>query len=150
MIVGVDEEIENWVASLLSEGDLVVLDGPRDDRPGRGLSIYLFDLRSARPLNGVAPRPLAFRARYLVTAWSKEPKEAHGLLSRVLESALDESSYEVELEVDHPPPWTAFGCRPRPYFFLSALASRSRPARPVRAVEHPLRVVLEPFTNQKD
>lgn len=150
MISALDDEVSGWAEALLT-GTTVTLEAPTDDGAGEGLSIYLFDLRPAPAKRSGAAPTLAFRARYLVTAWADSPGASHAILSRALEGAMAQERFEVELDSGPRPPWAAFGCRPRPYFHMSALASRrASTSAVVRRVEHPLRVVLEPLDGSEE
>jgi hypothetical protein len=139
LIDQVDDHLVRWVETTL--GPLTIsLQSPEKMPEGQGVSLYLLSLAEKPPLQGAHRVPLQFWLRYLVTAWSEEPSEAHALLGDLLLAAMDTPEYEIELDTIPPTLWTAFGIPPRPAFILRVPVRKERPQRPVQLVRQPLNV----------
>lgn len=142
MIVELDDQIVAWVQEVVRGDVAVTLDAPSDDLAGEGVSLALLGFDEQKPMRGPNRPPVAFRGRYLVTTWAEQTRRAHELLSQVLEAALDHEDTTIDYDPIALDQWSAFGCRPRPAFSLSLLATKARAIHPAKLVRTPLRVAL--------
>jgi hypothetical protein len=91
--------------------------------------------------------PLQLILRYLVSAWSDKPEDAHQLLVQLMFSAMENKDFQVELESIPMTVWTAFGVAPRPSFVLRVPLRKERPEPETLLVREPLRVQTSPLTS---
>lgn len=146
MIDRVDLRLKEWIESVLEETE-VSFRPPGESMPGSGIILYLMELASSPPPAGGRRPPLQIYLRYLVTAWSDEPEEAHRLLGELVFAAMENRDFEVELEPIPVGTWRAFGVVPRPSFVLRAPLRRERlePTAPV--VRAPVVVKSSPIVS---
>jgi hypothetical protein len=146
MIERVDQEIREWISSILT-GVEVVLGLPSDDAKAGQIGLYLMDLsRSNSARVGKLP-PYKIDLRYLVTARSPLMDEAHRLLGELVFAALqkpEKEAPEFEVVVEPMPveAWAALGVAPQPSFILRAPLRLERPEPALPVVREP--VVLHP------
>jgi hypothetical protein len=137
-----DSDLSAWVRRVLPDVD-VSLDRPvADDPDGRGVGLYLLELRERPPLRSARREPLQLAVQYLVRTWAPDPSDAHSMLLELAFSAMEEPDFEVELDPPSPGLWSALGVPPGPTFRIGVPIRRTRPEPPVKPVMHPL--VIEP------
>lgn len=142
MIDKADQQLREWVSSVIRPVE-AVLSLPDDKTKGIRIGLYLMDLAQAPTPRGTKRPPLQVWLRYLVTAWSPQPEEAHRLLGELLFAALEKPDTEPpEFEViTEPLPvevWTALGTSPRPSFFLRMPLRRERAQKEAPLVRKPI------------
>ncbi len=139
MIDRADRQLETWVQSLLP-GVPVSFEVPRREPSGRGVSLYLLELRNSHPVRGGRRPIVEFAACYLVTVWAEVPEEEHRLLAELVLAAFQSADFEVSLDPQPPDLWLALQTPPRPAFGLRVPVrlelERERGAR----VREPVRV----------
>jgi len=125
VIPTIDERLKSWVK--YAAGDVAVgFRRATAPSPGAGVNLYLYEITS-RPAPSASDRqPQRIFLRYLVTATAEDPVEAHGLLEKLIFSALEEKDFEVELDPVPMAFWSAFGAPPQPSFTLRIPAMRER------------------------
>jgi hypothetical protein len=133
MIDQVDRRLKGWVNQVLESVD-VHLDAPKNAEAGRGINLYLMHLAPLPPPSTNKLPPLQLALRYLVTAWSDDPEEAHRLLGELVFAAMGHFEFQVELEPVPAEVWKAFGIPPRPSFVLRLPLQRPRIEAPVKIV----------------
>jgi len=139
-----DRRLKDWVGTVL-EGVDVSLTSPEDQRTGRGVGLYLLELvQSPLPSTNKRP-PLQLVLRYLITAWSDKPEDAHQMLVALMFAAMENKDFQVEMEALPTTVWTAFGVPPRPSFILRTLLRQERPQPQTKLVREPLRVESSPI-----
>jgi len=127
LIHEVDGRLKDWVGSVL-QGATVSLAAPNGQLKGSGVSLYLLQLTHRPPARGGKKRPpLQLLLRYLVTAWSEDPEDAHRMLGELVFAAMEHDEFEVEFDAAPAAIWTAFGAVPRPSFILGVPVRRERP-----------------------
>ena len=117
MIDQVDDNLSNWVETVLG-GLKPSLSAPSEANGTLAVNLYLLELVDDPLRRNTSRPPLQPSLRYLVTSSADEPKDAHRLLGTLLLAALDNPSYEVELEPVPQNTWSAFKIAPRPSFIL--------------------------------
>jgi hypothetical protein len=146
MIERIGKEIKDWISSIVTEVE-VVFGLPSNNSQNGQIGLYLMDLsRSNCARVGKLP-PLMINLRYLVTARSPRPEEAHRLLGELIFAALqkpEKEAPEFEVVVEPLPveAWAVLGATPQPSFFLRAPLRRERPEQALPMVREP--VVLQP------
>jgi len=140
-----DERLKNWVAGEI-EGAEVSLAVPAKERPGRGVGVYLLELM---PLP--APRtdkrpPLQLSLKYLVTAWSEKPEDAHEILVQLMFAAMENKDFQVDLEPIPLASWAAIGVPPQPSFILRVPLRQERPEPQTKLVRE-LNIKSSPLTS---
>ena len=138
MIDEVDRRLREWAATVVGEVPVSLAPPSREREGEAGVGLYLFDLAESPSPRTSGPQPLQFLLRYLVTASSPEPEEAHRLLGELLFAALETPEMEVEVGAVPVALWQAFGAAPRPAFTLRMPMLKERRKRPVRRVLEPL------------
>jgi hypothetical protein len=142
MAESTDSDLTAWVRRVVP-GVNVSLERPALDQPaGRGVGLYLFELRERPPMRNTRREPLQLAVQYLVRAWAPDPADAHALLLDLAFAAMEEADFEVELDPPPPELWTALGVPPSPTFRIGVPVRRARPQPVVKPVLHPL--VVEP------
>jgi hypothetical protein len=131
-----DARLADWVASLLSDVP-VTFEPPTGAPEGRGVSLYLFEVRPQAAARTRTP-PLQAMLRYLVTTWAPTQQEAHGLLGDLLLAAMADSDIEVDSEPVSLDVWPMFSTAPKPSFVLHLAVRRERNVAPVRMVRQRL------------
>ncbi len=138
-----DERLKSWIASEI-EGAEVSLATPAKERPGRGVGLYLLELVPLpAPRTGKRP-PLQLSLRYLVTAWSEKPEDAHEILAQLMFAAMDNKDFQVDLEPIPLTAWTAMGVPPQPSFVLRIPLRQERPEPQTKLVRE-LRLESSPL-----
>jgi hypothetical protein len=146
MVDHFDERLKNWILSV-AEGAEVSLAAPNGPRPGSGIGLYLIEVMKAPPPHTIKrPAPLQLTLRYLITAWSEKPEDAHQQLVGLMLAAMESGEYEVESEPLPINVWTAFGAPPRPSFLLRVPLSHERPPLTAKLVRQPLKIESSPTT----
>ena len=145
MIEEIDQRLSEWIVSVLSEDIEVSLRPPADMGDKKTVGLYLKDILPSAPTRGTRRPPLQVLLRYLVTAWSKSPKEAHHVLGQLLFAAMEHADYEVDLEPIPAQVWTAFGTIPMPAFMLRLPLRVERPEKPVQLIRSPIEVQQSPL-----
>jgi hypothetical protein len=142
MVESTDSALSAWARRVLPDAE-VSLDRPfADDPDGRGVGLYLLELRERPPLRSARNEPLQLAVLYLVRTWAPDPVDAHDMLLELAFAAMDEPDFEVELDPPTPDLWLALGVVPGPSFRVGVPIRRARPQPPVKPVRHPL--VVEP------
>jgi hypothetical protein len=133
MVDETDQYMQDWVGSVVKAAD-VSFAAPSAQK-GRGVSVYLLEMvQSPPPSTGRRP-PLQLNLRYLLTAWSDKPRDAHEILGQLLFAAMDKKEFQVEMEPVPIAMWSAFGVPPQPSFVVRVPLRQERPetlAKPVR------------------
>ncbi len=146
MIEQVDRRLTEWVRSVT--GALKVsLARPADSPPqAPEVNLYLFDLQQPAPgISSAGGRaPLEVTLRYLVSCAADDVSEGHRLLGELVLAALDQSGFEVELQVP-PDLWLNLALPARPAFLLRVPLRRER-VRPTAPLVQALELRLEPVT----
>jgi hypothetical protein len=127
VIEQVDEQLKKWVASIVDGAEISMV-APAEPGTNRVVRLYLLEvIKSPEPRGSIKPLPLRFWLRYLVTAESSQPEEAHQLLGKLLVAALQNPEFEVESEPVALALWSALGAAPRPSMVLRAPLIVERP-----------------------
>src|SRR6266850_5283921 len=134
----------DWVGTVV-EGGYVSLGPPDNQRAGRGVGLYLLELVQSPPPSSNKRPPLQLALRYLITAWSGTPEDAHQMLVALMFAAMENKEFQVELEPLPVTVWTAFGVPPRPSFILRVPLRQERPQPQTKLVREPLRVESSPI-----
>jgi hypothetical protein len=134
-----DDRLKRWIESIVN-GVTVSLTAPEAQTSGEGVGLYLLDLMQSSPISTLKPPPLQLTFRYLVTAWSEHPEDAHEILSRLFFAAMENKEFEVERNPPSIEVWRAFGVNPRPAFLLRAPLLQERPRTAAKPVREPVRV----------
>lgn len=145
MIEAIDQRLSEWVGSVLAEDIEVSLLPPARTGDKKIVGLYLKDILPSAPARGTRRPPLQVMLRYLVTAWSKSPEEAHQVLGRLLFAAMEHAEYEVDLEPIPAQVWTAFGTIPMPAFLLRLPLRVERPEKPAALIRSPIEVQQSPL-----
>jgi hypothetical protein len=127
-----DTRLAEWVASI-TPGAEVSYEPPAAAPAGKGVSLYLYELRPQPPPRTRMP-PVQATLRYLVTAWAASQVDAHALLGDLILAALETADMEVDQEPVPLEVWRLFGTPPRPSFVLSVGLRRDRDEPPVSMV----------------
>ncbi len=139
-----DERMKDWVTSEL-QGIEVSLTSPGNQRTGQGVGMYLLELmQSPQPSTNRRP-PLQLTLRYLVTAWSGKPEDAHQMLVQLIFAAMENKDFKVELESIPLTVWSAFGVAPQPSFILNVPLRKERPEPDTKLVRQPMTVQASPM-----
>jgi len=105
------------------------LEAPGVRPTGRGVGLYLLELIQSPPPSTSRRPPLQLALRYLVTAWSDKPEDAHQMLVDLMFAAMENSDFQVEQEPVPLTLWTALTVPPRPSFvFARTVAAGAAPA----------------------
>src|SRR4030081_1248262 len=112
-----DGRLKDWIGSVI-QGAALSLEPPDAKKTGRGVGLYLLELIQAPPPSTTKRPPLQLALRYLITAWSDTPEDAHQMLVAMMLAAMESSEFQVELEPVPMTTWTAFGMPPQPSFVL--------------------------------
>lgn len=140
-----DLDLTAWAEGVLP-GVAVRLERPEAADPdGRGVWLYLLELRRHPPLRGARPEPLRLWARYLIRTWAPDPAEAHAMLFALAFAALEREDLDVEVDPPTPELWLALGIPPGPCLRIGVPVRRNRPEAPFRPVLHPLVVKPDAF-----
>jgi hypothetical protein len=142
MVQSTDTGLIAWTRSVLPDVEVSLARPAADDPEGRGVGLYLLELRQRPPLRSTRPEPLQLAVQYLVRTWAPDPSDAHAMLLDLAFAAMEEPDFQVELDPPPPELWSALGVPPGPTFRLQLPVRRERPQRPVKPVLHPL--VVEP------
>jgi hypothetical protein len=142
-----DLRLQTWVHSVLGPQVATTPQPPGGHMPeGRCIGLYLWALAPSMSARSNAAAPLQFSLRYLITAWSPEPEEAHADLCELAFAALDAPEFEVDLEPPAPAVWAAFGTPPRPALGLRLSLQRARvPNSRAPMVRSPLMLASVPM-----
>jgi len=145
MIEAIDQRLSEWIGSVLAEDIEVSLLPPGHTGDRKIVGLYLKDILASAPTRGSRRPPLQVLLRYLVTAWSKSPQEAHQVLGQLLFAAMEHADYEVDLEPIPAQVWSAFGTFPMPAFMLCLPLRLERPQKPVQLIRSPIEVQQSPL-----
>lgn len=138
MIDEMDRRLQDWAGTVVGAVPVSLAPPVRDEGGEAAVSLYLLGLAESPSPRTSGPQPLQLQLRYLVTASSPEPEEAHRLLAELLFAALDTEKMQVEMEPVPLALWQAFGVAPRPAFTVRVPLIKERKTRPVRRVLEPL------------
>lgn len=138
-----DGKLRDWIGGVVPGVELS-LAAPEVRKTGRGVGLYLMELIQSPPPSSVRRAPLQVALRYLVTAWSDQPEDAHQLLVDLMFAAMEKREFQVESETVPLAVWTAFGVPPRPSFILRLPLLRERPEPEAKLVRGPLKVQSSP------
>ena len=146
MIERIGQEIRDWISSTTT-GAEVAFGLPDDNAQNAQIGLYLMDLSQSRCAHVGRLSPFKINLRYLVTARSPRPEEAHRLLGELIFAALqkpEKEAPEFEVVVEPLPveAWAVLGSTPQPSFFLRAPLRLERPEPAIPMVKEP--VVLQP------
>jgi hypothetical protein len=139
-----DERMASWVTGELQGVD-VSLASPGVQRTGRGVGMYLLEVRQSPTPSTNKRSPLQLSLRYLVTAWSDKPEDAHEILVQLIFAAMENKDFQVELESIPLNAWNAFGVAPQPSFVLSVPLRKERPEPDTKLVRQPMKVQAMPM-----
>lgn len=134
MIEKADKHLRDWIQKVLPETEVALsFDGGNEDRPH--VVLLLLDIHRATPAQSVR-MPLKINLRYLISLAGGAMEKRHQLLGELVFAALEEASFETQLE---PPPnslWLSLGVHPRPAFYCVFPLTLERPtvAKTVREV----------------
>jgi hypothetical protein len=142
----VDQWLKEWVGSVLEVPE-ISLGAPIGRREGRGVNLYLIELKDKPPLRTMKRPPQQLLLRYLVTTWADRPEDAHHLLGQIVFAAMDNPEFEIDLNPVSIDAWRAFDTAPQPSFLLGVTLQRLRIEPKERIVREPLIVKLSPFTS---
>ena len=146
MIDEIDQRLKDWVGTVL-EGVEVSLGTPNGRKTGRGIGLYLIELKDKPPLRTTKRPALQLSLRYLVTAWADQPEDAHRLLGQLVFAAMENPEFEIDLSPLPIAAWRAFGVAPQPSFLLGVPLQKTRPEPKVGIVREPLIVKTSPVTS---
>lgn len=104
------------------------------------VSVLLTDFSDHPPMRGNGRAPLQFIARYLVTAVSPEPEEAHRILGELIFAALQHPTFDAHLGPVDSGHWQALGSAPLPSFMLCVPVHRIRPESTAPHVRKPITI----------
>jgi hypothetical protein len=121
-----DGRLKDWVGNVIQGAELS-LEAPETKKPGRGVGMYLLELVQSLPPSTSRRPPLQLALRYLVTAWSETPEDAHQMLVDLMFAAMENTDFQVESESVPLSVWTAFSVPPRPSFLLRVPMRQERP-----------------------
>lgn len=143
MIDAIDQRLKDWVVSAVGSVDVSLAMPTGRDR-WAGVSLYLVDvtLKPAIHSSGASARHIALR--YLVTAWSDQPEDAHRLLGDLVFAAMDSADFEVEPSGASTELWQALGTPPRPSFMLVVPLKKPRVVPDAPLVRLPVVVEAAP------
>jgi hypothetical protein len=112
-----DLRLKEWVASVVPASQVSFL-APSNKGGSEDVGIYLMDVVQVRPPSMAKRAPLQIDLRYLVTAGSSDPQDAHERLLNLMFAAMDNADFEVELSSVPLSLWESFGVSPQPSFVL--------------------------------
>lgn len=138
-----DARLKDWVGSVIPGVELS-LEAPGTKKTGRGVGLYLLELVQSPPPSTSKRPPLQVVLRYLVTAWSDKPEDAHQMLVELMFAAMENMDFQVELEPIPLAVWSAFGVPPRPSFLVRVPLRQERPLPPTKLVREPLKIQMSP------
>ncbi|MCW5981086.1 MAG: hypothetical protein KIT09_23590 [Bryobacteraceae bacterium] len=139
MILEADNRVRDWAGSVL--GEAIVTLGPPPKQPeGRGVYLYLSEIRVEPTQRNAWQSRLQARLRYIITAWDEKPEEAHRLLGTLLEAAIDHPDFLLDSDLPGPEFWRALGAPPQPCLCLLYRATKETPRQPLKFVR---KVVLD-------
>lgn len=134
-----DQRLRDWIASVLP-GVATSLAAPDSKSAGRGIGLYLLEIVQAHVPNTLK-RPLSqLTLRYLISAWSEEPEEAHQMLTDLMFAAMENAEFQVEVDPVPLTVWSAFQMPPRPSFVLRVPLQHERAIPPAKRVREPMKV----------
>jgi hypothetical protein len=139
-----DERMKSWVTSEI-QGVEVSLAAPKGQQTGRGVGMYLLELMQSPPPSTNKRPPLQLILRYLITAWSDKPEDAHQILVQLIFAAMENKDFQVELDSIPMTVWTALGVAPQPSFVLNVPLRRERSEPETILVREPLKVQTSPL-----
>lgn len=125
MIDQVDERISDWIHSLTNLLPSFAL--PEGKPQDVGVFVYLLDVVDDPLRRNTTRPPMQPVLRYLVCTAASDPKQAHQMLGVLLNAALDNPEFEVELGALSEKIWPALGVAPRPAFILRLALPREFP-----------------------
>jgi hypothetical protein len=132
LIDQVDERVSEWIHTLTNRTPSLTL--PDVSRDQAEISLYLLDLVDD-PLRRNSSRPPTQPVlRYLVSTSAPDPKLAHQILGQLLNAALENSEFEVELGPLSEKVWPSLGVSPRPAFILRVALPREFPPSDAKVV----------------
>lgn len=138
MIDEVDRRLQDWTATVVGKIPVSLAPPGRQGEEAPAVGLYLLEFAESPSPRTSGPQPLQVLLRYLVTASSPRPEEAHRMLGELLFAALETPELEVELGLVPLALWQAFGVAPRPAFTVRVPLLKERKTRPVRRVAEPL------------
>lgn len=145
MIDEVDRRLRDWAATVVGKVPVSLAPPGRQGEEESVVGLYLLELAENPSPRTSGPQPLQVLLRYLVTASSPQPEEAHHLLGELLFAAMETSEMEVTLEPLPVALWQAFGVMPQPAFTVRVPLQKERKARPLRRVLEPLVMAASPM-----
>lgn len=140
-----DERLRSWISSEVP-GAEVSLAAPKSQHSGRGVGLYLLELMQSPPPSTSKRPPLQLALRYLITAWSDKPEDAHEMLVGLMFAAMENRDFQVELEPIPLTVWTAFGVPPQPSFVLRMPLRQERPQPQTKLVRE-LKIQSSPIVS---
>lgn len=132
MIDQVDERISDWILSLTNLTPSFAL--PHGEPEELSVFVYLLDVVDDPLRRNTTRPPTQPVLRYLISTSSSNFKQAHQLLGALLNAALDNAEFEVELGPLSEKVWPALSLAPRPGFILRAALPREFPPSRVQLV----------------
>jgi hypothetical protein len=134
----IDARISSWIRDVLPGVEVALHPPSADGRGKRGVSLYLWQLRPRPPVGSHRNDILRISLQYLVSTWAPDPMDAHEMLLELAYGAMQEPSFEVDLEPIDSSVWHAFGVPPAPTFRLTVPSQRALPTSRTRPVLQPL------------
>ena len=141
-----DERLTAWITGQIP-GIPVSLATPQAKPSGRGIGMYLLELLHSPLPSTMRRAPLQLILRYLVTSWSEDPEEAHKMLVQLAFAAMENTTFQLEMETVPVGVWTAFGIPPQPSFVLRVPVQKERPEPDTALVLEPMRVQASPMVS---
>jgi hypothetical protein len=138
VIEGTVRSLREWAAAVAGDAEVTV--GPPGVDGPRSINLYLLELGERPASRGTTSAPLQLALRYLVTARSDDPEDAHRMLVDLAFSAMDEADLELDLRAMSPELWLALDAPPQPAFIVSVAVRRRRTEPRSVPVRLPLRV----------
>src|SRR6266849_2112146 len=83
MVEEFDSRLKDWVGRAI-QGVELSLAAPDAVKTGRGVGLYLLELIQSPPPSTSRRPPLQLTVRYLITAWSDKPEDAHQILVELM------------------------------------------------------------------
>jgi hypothetical protein len=128
MIVEARQQLEAWITSVV--GDVVCSAGAPGSDADADVVLYLLSVvPRTRTLHTRPPEPIPLALRYLVLTPGERAEER---LDQLLEVALQQEAFAVDLAPQPAEVWLAFGVPPQPSFTIEmeVAVTRDRPLAP--------------------
>ncbi len=144
MAFELDERLKDWMSTVIQKADFS-LTAPGTKKDGRGVGAYLLELVQSPPASTSRRPPLQLLLRYVITAWSDTPEDAHQILVDLMFAAMENPDFQVEQEPVPLIVWTAFGIPPQPSFVVRVPMRMERPEPVTKLVRQPMKIQSSPI-----